>query len=175
MRKMLVPLVAAAALAVPAGIAVADDPGGGGNGGGNSATTLPSRVTDISGAEAFTLAYIRRHADDLVNNDLVGNDDNGFRSRVRARVLESEAACLDNPGLLTEFGCAFTARIRVGQDRPYVRSSRAHGVRPQPQPIQRRARTFGCLGLLHIEGGPSVTPTATVDFADCVRLRSGTV
>ena len=97
-------------------------------------------------------------------------------------MLDVNAACLQHPVVATRFGCVFTLRALV------IRRNRGwdgwdHHGHEDAQPASKRGgkprrprfriRTVGCLGALRINGGPGVTPTATVPFIDCVRVRNG--
>jgi hypothetical protein len=131
-----------------------------------TAVTLPAPapVVDTDTAAAFTKIYVARNAARFLGQD-----------RRRVRVLDVASACLQSPILATRFGCVFTLRasvlVRSSWDN-WGRSARVHSTRGghHPQPRHIRARNFGCLGELTIDGGPSVTPTAQVRFLQCARI-----
>ena len=84
------------------------------------------------------------------------------------------AACLQHPVTLTRFGCVFTLRALVIQRRHgwWGHKARSAGGKHKPRP-RFRIRTYGCLGLARIDGGPGVTPTVTVPLVDCQRVPRG--
>jgi hypothetical protein len=171
MRRLLVPAALAAALLVPSAAVAGDHDGT------VTPTPLPTRVTDEASAETFAQAYVIRNGARIagVVNQFNGRDDfNGRdnRSRTRTRVTVSDAAsaCLQHPVIAARFGCIVRFNVAVNEERSYARLARVHS-NPRPQPVAR-VRNIGCLAALRINGGPSVTPSVSVAFADCVQRRS---
>jgi len=173
MRRLLVPAALAAALLVPSAAVAGDHDGT------VTPTPLPTRVTDEASANTFAQAYVIRNGARIANVDQFNGRDNGRddygrdnRSRTRTRVTVSDAAsaCLQHPVIASRFGCIVRFNVAVSEERSYARSARVHG-NPRPQPVAR-VRNIGCLAALRINGGPSVTPSVTVAFADCVQRRS---
>lgn len=127
------------------------------------ALPAPAPVVDVDTAAAFAKIYVARNASRFLGQD-----------RRRVRVVDVATTCLQSPVVLTRFGCVFTLRAAVIQrshgwdwgHSAHSSSKRGHG-KPQPRV---RVRNFGCLGELTIDGGPSVTPTATVRFLQCARI-----
>jgi hypothetical protein len=177
MRRVLVAALAASSLlAVGGGTALAD---------GHDGTTpvvnpLPTRVVDEGSANTFAQAYVIRNGARIAGVDLGdrdrrnGRDDrNGRndRNRVRVTVSDAASACLQHPVVLTRFGCIVRFNVAVteerGRDRTY---SRGHDRNPPV--VNPLVRNIGCLAALRINGGPSVTPSVSVAFADCVQRRS---
>lgn len=159
MRKILIPLLAVSALALPSTALAGDDP----------PTTeappefappTPAPVVDVDSANAFAKVYAAKNAARFLNTD-----------RRRVRVVDVNSACLQHPVVLTRFGCVFTLRAAVIQRRGGWNwghaSSKRRGHHPQPRV---RVRNFGCLGLIRIDGGPDVTPTVTLRDINCVRV-----
>jgi hypothetical protein len=124
----------------------------------------PAPVTDNTTAANFARLYVARNAGTLL----------GVNGR-RVRVTADDAACLQSPVLATRFGCVFTLRALVIQQRNRywvgARTASRRGHHPSPTPL--RARQFGCLGFLRINGGPTVTPTAEVVNVECARIPRG--
>jgi len=133
------------------------------------APPAPAPVTDVATAEAFAQDYAARNA-----NRFLGSD------RRRTRVFDAQARCLEHPVVADRFGCVFTLRAATwdrGRDRGhYARKASTrgddHGNRGR-RDRRVRVRQFGCLGLLSVIGGPTVTPTATLRAIDCVRVPRG--
>jgi hypothetical protein len=127
-------------------------------------TPTPAPVTDNTTAANFARLYVARNAGTLL----------GVNGR-RVRVTADDAACLQSPVLATRFGCVFTLRALVIQQRNRywvgARTASRRGHHPSPTPL--RARQFGCLGFLRINGGPTVTPTAEVVNVECARIPRG--
>jgi hypothetical protein len=132
----------------------------------------PGPVVDVPSAEAFAKLYVAQHVRQLI----------GVDSR-RVRVVADDAACLQSPVVATRFGCVFTLKAVVISRRggwDWGHDSRAHSAgnrhghdghdRGRGHNRRYRVRSYGCLGGLVINGGPTVTPTATVRFADCARI-----
>jgi hypothetical protein len=174
MRKFLIPLLAAAALAAPS-TALA---GGGGDGdydfGGPVVTPLPTQVTTEAEANTFVRALIIRNADRV--SHIAGL--RGDRGRQRVTLSDITTACLQHPVVLTRFGCIFrfNAEVRTNDrrghgDRHYTRAHASGGGDDDWGRRDRnrdRVRSLGCLGALRINGGVGVTPTVNVSFVDCV-------
>lgn len=154
-RTLLAAAVSVASLFALGGTAVADDPVP------PAITTLPAPapVTDNTTAANFARIYVARNAGTLL----------GVNQR-RVRVTSDDAACLAHPVVANRWGCVFTLRAAVLERSRSWDSWRAASRRGHTPPRRVRIRQFGCLGALTIDGGPTVTPTATVRFADCVRL-----
>jgi hypothetical protein len=165
--------MALAAFAVP-GSALADDPPGIPPA---FAPPVVTPVTDVTSANAFAEKYANDNAGRFLNSD-----------RRRVRVIDTNAACLQSPIVDTRFGCVFTLKALVinrvrgwdnwgrGDSRSHPRARSAgdggHGhKRHDRERHQRfRVRSFGCLGFLRINGGPSVTPTAQLVNVECARI-----
>ena len=164
MRKLFVPLIAAAALAAPS-VAQADD----------NRVSLPNRVTTEADANAFTRAYVLRNTGRLVGQDLR----DGRRDR-RATVSDLATACLQHPVALSRFGCVFRFRVEI-RDNDRRDNGRARVASRDPDGRDRdwdrrdrrrdRVQNLACLGGLRINGGPGSLPSAQVTFVDCVRDR----
>lgn len=134
------------------------------------APPAPAPVVDADSAGAFAKLYVAQHAGDLLRQ----------RDRHRVRVLDVDAACLQSPILATRFGCVFTLKALViqrkhgwdnwghGDSRNRGRAASVRGGHERHRHF--RARRFGCLGFLRIDGGPTVTPTATVINVECARI-----
>jgi hypothetical protein len=175
MRKFLVPAALAAALLVPSA-AVA----GGHDGNNPVVNPLPSRVTDEASAETFAQAYVLRNGARIAGvNQFNGRDDYNGRNRDRDRnrnrvtVSDAAAACLQHPVIAARFGCIVRFNVEVRDSYTFARAAKTHGRDPVPAPRNRdRVRSLGCLAALRINGGPSVTPSVTVAFADCVQRRT---
>ena len=175
--KYLVPLLAIAALAVPA-TALADDPPGVPPA---FAPPVVAPVVDVPSANAFAENYASDNARRFLDQD-----------RRRIRVIDTNASCLQSPVVDTRFGCVFTLKALVisrnrgwgdwghGDSRSHPRARSAgdgghghHGHRRNDRRHQERfrIRAFGCLGFLRINGGPSVTPTAELVNVQCARIQ----
>jgi hypothetical protein len=170
-KSIILPLLAMAALAVPGATAFAgDDP---------PVTPVPpafvpptpAPVTDVNSAGAFAKIYVARNASTFLGQD-----------RRKVIVTDVNAACLQSPILDTRFGCVFTIKALVisrnhGWDRNNAQIARKSGGKDHGKDRHRnrhfRVRQFGCLGFLRIDGGPSVTPTATVVNVECARVPRG--
>jgi hypothetical protein len=162
MRKTILSLAAVAALAVPSAALATDH-----DSTVPTVNPLPTRVTDEASANTFAQAYVIRNAARIADVDLNNSDrgrDRG-RSRVRTTVSDVASACLQHPVVLTRFGCIVRFNLLVEErNRTY---SRGHDRNPPV--VNPLVRNIGCLAALRINGGPSVTPSVTVAFADCVR------
>jgi hypothetical protein len=139
--------------------------------------TLPNRVTDVPSAEAFTQAFAARNAGRFLRAD-----------RDRVRVTDVLSTCLRSPVSSGNFGCVFAlnAAVVVRNNHRWdwdslapVSPARVHGntppvppTSPTPSPRRLRVERFGCLGELHIAGGPTVQPVASVDFLNCARIQN---
>lgn len=168
MRKFIAGLCVVGALAVPA-VAQAGDrdypppfP-----------TPLPSSVTDEASANTFARAYVLRNAGSIARVNL-GDNRGRFQ---RSTVSDVASACLQHPVVAARFGCIvrFNINIRDNDRRGdrFSRSSVRRGGHDGDDWDRRnrsrdRDRSLGCLAALRISGGPSVTPSVTVAFADCV-------
>ena len=123
----------------------------------------PGPVTDTNSAAAFAERYAARNAGRFLRV-----------SPRRVRVVDANAVCLQHPVILTRFGCVFTLRALVIQRRRgwhgYPHASKTGNP---PEHRRNRIRRYGCLGALTINGGPAVTPVASVRFIDCVRVPRG--
>jgi hypothetical protein len=176
MRKLLVPLIAAAALAAPSAAMA----GGNDDWDWQRPTPLPTTVTNESQANDYTKAYVNRNAQGITNVDLRGRG----RSFRRVTVSDVAASCLQHPVIAARFGCVFRFNIEIRDndrrghndrgDRDYRRahsSSKGGGDDDWDRRDRGRDRTvsLGCLGALRIVAGPGVTPQAQLVFADCVR------
>ena len=127
-------------------------------------------VTDVPTAEAFAQRYASRNAARFLRSD-----------RRRVRVFDVQTRCLEHPVVADRFGCVFTLRAAV------IQRSRGwdghHGKAPEANAASRgddrrryrrsRVRNFGCLGLLSIQGGPTVTPSAQLRLIECARVPRG--
>jgi hypothetical protein len=136
-----------------------------------------NRVVDVPTAEAFTRAFAARNAGRFLRAD-----------RDRVRVTDVLSTCLRSPVSSGNFGCVFAlnAAVVVRNNHRWdwdslapVSPARVHGnptppATPEPPQSQRRLRVerFGCLGELHIAGGPTVQPVASVDFLNCARIQN---
>jgi hypothetical protein len=165
MRKYLVPLLCLGALAIPAAALGQDDPPADPVPP-EFAPPAPAPVVDVDSANAFAKLYVARNARDILRID-----------RRRVIVRDVQSSCLQSPILDTRFGCVFTLKALVIQRRhgwDWGRDSRAHsaGKRGDHRRHNRRfrVRSFGCLGFLRIDGGPTATPTATVVNVECARI-----
>jgi hypothetical protein len=163
-RSFLTAALAAVALFGASGVAQAQDP----------ETTVPpafsppapAPVVDVASAEAFIEGYAADNARRFLRQD-----------RRRVRTIDVNAACLEHPAVADRFGCVFTLRALVIQNRRHgwwrwdnkSGPARAAGKgRPR-----FRIRTFGCLGLARVIGGPTVTPSVTVPLVECARVPRG--
>jgi hypothetical protein len=129
----------------------------------------PAPVVDVASAEAFAERYAARNAGRFLD-----------QNRRRVRVFDVEARCLEHPVVADRFGCVFTLRAAVilrrsrgwwgwdGHDK--AEPARAAGGN---RGRRFRIRNYGCLGLLRIQGGPTVEPTVQVPLIDCVRVPRG--
>jgi hypothetical protein len=156
-RKLFLPLLAVAALAAPTAAQADHNPS-------PVINPLPTSVTDEASANTFAQAYVLRNAARIADVDLRSS-----RSRSRVTVSDVASACLQHPVVASRFGCIVRFNIAVSEERNRT-YSRGHGHNPLPTPV--RTRSLGCLAALRISGGPSVTPSVTVAFADCVQRRS---
>lgn len=158
MRKIILSLIAVAALAIPATSLAQDPPIPP-----EFAPPAPAGVTDVTSAENFTKLFVSRNAWRFLREN-----------PRKVRVLDANAACLQSPILDTRFGCVFTLRALV-IDR--ARGWRGfHGGKDGRDHRRRvRIRNFGCLGFLRINGGPSVVPTAQVIQVECARVPRGDI
>jgi len=158
-------------LAIP-GSALADDPPGVPPA---FAPPVVAPVVDVPSANAFAENYASDNARRFLNQD-----------RRRVRVIDTNASCLQSPVLDTRFGCVFTLKALViqrnrgwdnwghGDARSASSRSRHNGRRHDREHHQRfRVRQFGCLGFLRIDGGPAVTPHATLVNVECARIPRG--
>jgi hypothetical protein len=122
----------------------------------------PAPVVDEASAEAAARRYAARNAGRFLQ-----------RGPRRVRVLDVNARCLEHPIIADRFGCVFTLRALVRRDR----RDWGHdwdGPKAAQNKFRRvRVRTFGCLGLLRIVGGPTVTPSITVPLVECARAPRG--
>lgn len=136
----------------------------------------PAPVVDVASAEAFTENYADRNAARFLRTD-----------RRSVRVLDANAACLEHPVVVDRFGCVFTLRALTIERRSSGwddwghkghssknRRDGDHGRKRDRRP-RFRIRTFGCLGLLSVQGGPTVTPSGTLRALDCVRVRNADI
>lgn len=153
-RTLLATAVSVASLFALGGTALADDTP-------PVAATLPTPapVTDNATAANFARIYVARNAGTFLGVD-----------RHRVRVTSDDAVCLAHPAVANRWGCVFVLRAAVLERTRSWDSWRAASKRGHAPPRRVRIRQFGCLGALTINGGPTVTPTATVRFVDCVRL-----
>ena len=165
MRKVLVAAIAASSMLLVPGSALAgQDPPA------EFAPPAAAPVVDVASAEAFAKRYVAQTADRRLRSD-----------RRRVRVLNVDARCLQSPLVETRFGCVFTLRALVIQRRGgwdwghkggHARSA-GRGDDDRRGGRRYRVRQFGCLGALTINGGPTVTPSAQVRFAECARIPRG--
>ena len=166
-RVLLVVAVAAISMLALGGVAQAQDPPA-------PDQTLPpsfvppappAEVVDVAGAEAFAEGY----ADDNANRFL--------RQRSRnVRVIDADAACLQNPAVATRFGCVFTLRALVIERRGgwWGHDSRRGDDHSKKNRRPRfRIRQYGCLGLLSVVGGPGVEPQGILRNVECRRVPRG--
>jgi len=163
MRRILVAAIAATSLFVPA-TAMAGDPAPVADPPPEFVTPLPAPVVDNDTAGAFAKLYVARNAGRLLGTN-----------RHRVRVLDVQSSCLQSPVLDTRFGCVFTLRALVIQRSrgwdDWGHSARVSSKRGRHGHNRHiRARRFGCLGFLRINGGPAVTPTAEVVNVECARI-----
>lgn len=121
-------------------------------------------VTDVTSAEAFARRYAARNAARFLGVN-----------RSRVRVVDANSACLEHPIIAARFGCVITLRALVIQRRHNWRNWEGASAASKSSTPRRRVRirTFGCLGLLRIVGGPSVTPSVTVPLIECARAPRG--
>jgi hypothetical protein len=166
-RALIVAAVAATSLLVP-GAAMAQDPPSTETVPPAFAPPAPAPVVDVASAEAFIEGYAARNAARFLD-----------QNRRRVRTIDVNAACLQHPVIATRFGCVFTLRALVIQRRhgwwhwnkgDDAEPARSAGGKGRPR---FRIRTYGCLGLARIDGGPDVTPTVQVPLIDCVRVPRG--
>jgi hypothetical protein len=191
-RKFIVPLFAVAALALPAAAMAGDHnpppgptqpivtppPSGPSQPIATPPAFVPTPVVTEADANTFARAYILRNGGGLAGVNLRDNGrdngrDNWRNNRNRVTVSDVVASCLQHPVVLTRFGCITRFNVSVRDDgRGYSRAhaAKTHGRNPVPTP--QRVRSLGCLAALRINGGPSVTPSVSVAFADCVQRRS---
>ena len=129
----------------------------------------PAPVTDVDSAEAFAEGYADRNAWRFLRT-----------SPRRVRVIDADAACLENPAVALRFGCVFTLRALViersrgwwGHDNKYRASSRrGDDDRGHKRHRRFRIRQYGCLGLLTVIGGP--TPQGILRNVECARIPRG--
>ena len=123
----------------------------------------PAPVTDVAGAEAFAEGYADRNAWRFLRN-----------SPRRTRVIDADAACLENPARALRFGCVFTLRaLTIERSRGWhgYPSSRGddHGKKHRRPRV--RIRQYGCLGLLTVIGGPA--PQGILRNVECARIPRG--
>lgn len=128
----------------------------------------PAPVVDVASAEAFMERYAARNSSRFLD-----------QNRRRVRVLDVNAACLEHPVLADRFGCVFTLRaLVIRRDRGWD----GWGGHDKAEPARAaggnrgrrfRIRTYGCLGLARIIGGPTVTPSVTVPLIECARVPRG--
>lgn len=187
MRKFLIPLLAASALAVPS-TALA--------GGHNPYPTptptppvvtptpptptnpivlpvpvpLPAAgpVTDVPSAERFAARFAILNAASFLNQD--GR---------RVRVTDVNSRCLQSAVVGAPFGCVFAFQAAIilrnnhnwGWDnRNYrARAARANGGH-NPTPRRVRIARAACLGEIIIRGGATVTPQAETRYIQCGRI-----
>lgn len=168
MRKVLmVAAIAASSLLVGGGVAQAGDTPPEAPVPAPVSAPAPAHVTDEATAEAFAESYTADNARRFI----------GVRRRARVRVISDDARCLQSPIVATRFGCVFRLRALVIQ-RNRGWWDHGHSARKSSGPSGHhrrhfRVRDYRCLGLLTIDGGPTVTPTADVKFVECVRVRRG--
>ena len=134
----------------------------------------PGPVVDEASAENFARRLAARRAARFLGVD---------NSR-RVRVFDVNARCLEHPAVADRFGCVFTLRAAViqrsrgwdgypgghGHDNATAASS-SKGSKSRNRRV--RIRNYGCLGLLRIQGGPTVTPSVEVRLAECARVPRG--
>ena len=165
-RVLIMAVLAAISLFALGGVAQAQDPVPAPE---FSPPAPPAEVVDVAGAEAFAEGY----ADDNANRFL--------RQRSRnVRVIDANAACLQNPAVATRFGCVFTLRALVIQRRSgwWGHDSRAHKSSRRGDDHKRhkprfRIRQYGCIGLLTVVGGPGVEPQGLLRAVECARIPRG--
>ena len=163
-RSIIIAATAALFLFAGSGVAQAQDPEDTAKVPPAFSPPAPAPVVDVASAEAFIEGYAARNASRFLGQD-----------RRRVRVLDVNAACLEHPVIALRFGCVFTLRALV-IDR---RSRGWHGwdkATPASRGGKRprfRIRTFGCLGLARVVGGPTVTPSVTVPLVECARAPRG--
>ena len=170
-RACLTAAITAVSLFAFGGVALADDPPGVPPA---FAPPAVSPVTDVPSANAFAENYAERNAARFLGQD-----------RRRVRVTDTNAACLPSPIVDTRWGCVFTLKALVitrnrgwdnwGQGDARSASVRGHKGHKHDRNHNRhqehfRVRSFGCLGFLRINGGPSVTPTAELVNVQCARI-----
>jgi hypothetical protein len=166
MRSTLVAAVAAASLLVPASTALAQDPAPEQAVPPAFVPPTPAPVVDEASAENFARLYVARNASRLLRE-----------SQRRTLVTDVQARCLEHPVVADRFGCVFTLRAAVfqqrrrGHDGHYGKASKRGRDRDRDRRV--RVRQFGCLGLLTITGGPTVTPSAQLRLAECARVPRG--
>ena len=128
----------------------------------------PAPVVDVASAEAFAERYGARNAARFLD-----------QNRRRVRVFDVEARCLEHPVIADRFGCVFTLRAAVilrrsrgwdGWGHDKAEPARAAGGN---RGRRFRIRNYGCLGLLRIQGGPTVEPTVQVPLIECARVPRG--
>ena len=165
-RVLIVAAVAAASLLVPGSAMAGDDPPVPPT----FSPPTPAPVVDNDTAAAFAKLYVARNGRSLLREGGVRTRDRRF-----VRVIDADAACLQSPILATRFGCVFTLRALVIQNRRggwdgWGHKARSSSRRGGHHPRRFRIRNYGCLGFLRINGGPTVTPTAEVVNVECARV-----
>lgn len=138
----------------------------------------PTPVTDEAGAGVFAKAFLIAHAGDLVPG---------------ARAVQTDVAGCREVDAVQRFYCLATARLVTVQRIVIIRhlSRDRHKVRAAGDDppdnngrdgrdnrhnrrfvriVLFRVRLFACVAVVRIQGGPAVTPTATLPVRDCVRV-----
>ena len=113
MRRMLVPLIAAGALLVPAAAAQAQSPG------------------DAGSAAS---SWLNRNGERLSGDQTGGDRERGRDRDRRVSISDVNVSCLQHPIIASRFGCVFTLRVAVTErDRDRDRSHyRARASRTDP-------------------------------------------
>ena len=172
MRRTLATLAAAGSmLLVAPGVALAGDPVPVADPPAEFAPPVLAPVTDVPTAEAFAQRYVARNAPRFLSSD-----------RRRVRVFDVQTRCLEHPVVADRFGCVFTLRAAViqrsrGWDGHHGKAPEANAASKRGDDRRRhrrsRVRNYGCLGLLSVTGGPTVTPSAQVRLLECARVPRG--
>ena len=145
MRKLLIPLVAAAALIAPSA-AQAQGPG-------------------AQRAENVTERYIQRNGDLLVRNgETQSVDARCQRDRDRDDRRARERGQRDR-----DFNCAFRATVEVDRGRPARAAQDPDGDRRRDR--DRRDRTFRCVGVTSVELDRGDRPEVELRWSRCERVR----
>jgi hypothetical protein len=178
MRKFLIPLLAATALAVPSA-AQADGSHNYPSPPPPAPVTLPTSVTNETEANNYVRAYVALNVGNITQTNLQGRFDRGHR---RVTLSNIATACLQHPVVAARFGCVFRFNVEIRDNDRSGRNDRGYrrfkgggddndnwGNWNGRDRNRDRVQNLGCLGAIRINAGPGATPVAQVVFADCVR------